>query len=802
LILALLVPAAAVGAPVRFEVEVPSCTPLDGQVFLRSNRLDPARMEHDPLTRVSRGRFAGTFEVATDAASFGYRYSLGICDATACPGIEKVLTYTGSGGDLPDRTLAPGATAVQDRVMIWRSAMVRIDAAGAATIKTVQEQAAFCGPYLSVSDELGAITIGYDSAEGRDVRLEWGPTPSYGEQLDRSGSVRNHFELTGLSPGARVYYRLTEGGVVAVASSFIAPPAAGTPFRFAFIGDTQYYGQQQIDDAQAILSTIDRFDPQLLLSPGDLVASERGTGPGGWAQPELARFSLIFGLLEPLVARAPLMVSMGNHEEDAPYYWDVFAFPRPDAPALDHYYYRFGSVLFVHLYTGTTDGYDFDGILNSQTPWLGDVLAAHAGDPSIRWRVVVLHRGAFSQGARHPSDGQAFYANAGGGRPSWAELFRSGGIDLVLAGHNHNFTVAENDGIRFVTSCAGAPVHELREPSEPTTLYAEATCSADLFRVGARTLSFEAVRTDGRPIPEAAFSLCRAAEDCAELPNPCPEAVRWSCPRPVCRAECVPHPPPALEVTPVSLALSAKIGLPPPAAGRLSVTSSGALGFTAAADVPWLSVTPAAATTPAEVEVRWIDGVLTRAGTYDAVATLTPAQGAPLAVPIRLLLEAGTSTQPGINRPPGPATPLSPAEGAAVDGAAVVLEYQPAVDPDGDEVEHHFELFRAGGTTPVWSGQGGAAGSRSVDRPLPAGSYEWRLWATDPQGAQGPISPRAAFEVEGAAEAGGCACDETPPARRRSRWAALPQVALGAAAVLMLYLRWRRRSRLPPAKKA
>jgi len=50
-----------------------------------------------------------------------------------------------------------------------------------------------------------------------------------------------------------------------------------------------------------------------------------------------------------------------------------------------------------------------------------------------------------------------------------------------------------------------------------------------LFDVGAATLGFSAERPDGSLIAPASFALCRQAQDCEELTDPCPDAVQWGC---------------------------------------------------------------------------------------------------------------------------------------------------------------------------------------------------------------------------------------------------------------------------------
>ncbi len=524
--------------PVTFSVEVPTCTPTADPVMLRSNRLSTDSFRHDALTRVAPTRWEGTFDVAVPTSALRYRYSAGVCDATACPGIEKQLDYIGTGGDLPDRQLPPSTTRTDDHVFIWRSTLGHVDAAGQLTsIRSPTEQVAFCAPYLSVS-AASEVTVGYDSLGASRVELEVGLTTAYGTSMVHTGAYRNHFALSDLTPGQRYHYRVVDNGIPGPDHTFTAPHAPGDAFRFAFLGDTQFYGPLQRTDTDAVVAQVIDFDPHLVVAAGDLVASEMGPrGPGSWNEPEMARFSVFFGMTEGLMAHAPFMAAMGNHEEDAFYFWDAFRFPESDAPAIDHYDFRWGHVHFTVLYTGTTDGYDFEGILDSQTHWMERTLEAAALDPEVRFKVVVLHRGPLSQGARHRSDGMAFFETETDLRPSWQTLWERHQVDVVLAGHNHNFTVAELAGVRYVTSCSGAPTHELREPWEPTTRHAEETCTANLFTVG-RTLGFEARRLDGSTIDDAAFALCREHADCEELSGPCPAETVWRCESRECVHRC------------------------------------------------------------------------------------------------------------------------------------------------------------------------------------------------------------------------------------------------------------------------
>jgi len=587
----------AVAAPVEFTVDVPVCTPRGRRVNLRSNRLDAGTFRHDPLTRVSATRWRGTLDVAVPFADLRYKYSVGVCDDAGCPGIEKAITFTGSGAEVQDRTLSVTATAAHDLVFIWRDALTVFDAMGAATgARPPEEHVSQCAPYLSVGDT-GGIVVGYDHYDGGDVAIEWGETTAYGRRLDGAGAHRNFFELDGLRPGAVHHYRMIEDGVPGVDRTFTAPPSPSAGFRFAMFGDTQYYVEDQRQSHLQITRMVERFAPHLVVAVGDLVASERGPGgPGGWMFPEMGRFNIFFGVMHRLMASAPFMTAMGNHEEDAPYFWDAFAYPEPDAPAMDHFDFTYGHVHFTVLYTGSTDGYDVDAILGSTTPWMMRALAAAAADPNIRYKVAVLHRGPMSQGANHPTDGRTFFERTPNGLPAWKDLWRQHGVDLVLAGHNHNFTYARFEDTRYITACSGAPEHNLREPWEATTIHAETGCTANLFDVGEKTIAFTAKRADGTEIEPAKFILCQEANDCEERNSGCAEATRWSCDEGVCEHECVMGTPDAG----VDAGLIADAG----AADAATMMDAGAVDARAAPD---------AATAPADAGAH--DAAITDSGT-------------------------------------------------------------------------------------------------------------------------------------------------------------------------------------------
>jgi hypothetical protein len=79
----------------------------------------------------------------------------------------------------------------------------------------------------------------------------------------------------------------------------------------------------------------------------------------------------------------------------------------------------------------------------SQRSWLESTLRS-AGQ---RWRVVAMHAPPYSAG-KHGSNQQA--------RSAWSPLFEEYGVQLVVAGHDHNYQVSRpQGGVTYVVSGGG-----------------------------------------------------------------------------------------------------------------------------------------------------------------------------------------------------------------------------------------------------------------------------------------------------------------------------------------------------------
>jgi 3',5'-cyclic AMP phosphodiesterase CpdA len=103
-------------------------------------------------------------------------------------------------------------------------------------------------------------------------------------------------------------------------------------------------------------------------------------------------------------------------------------------------------------------GYDHE-----QEAWLKERLAEEAG-----FTIVVAHSFVYSSGY---SDVIPWYDDAAA-IARLAPLFKAGGVDLVVSGHNHYMELLEDDGVRYaVVGAGGGPIDPLPTYHSPKSVW-------------------------------------------------------------------------------------------------------------------------------------------------------------------------------------------------------------------------------------------------------------------------------------------------------------------------------------------
>jgi hypothetical protein len=315
-----------------------------------------------------------------------------------------------------------------------------------------------------------------------------------------------HARVGGLRPGATYGYMVTADNDRNAADPFSATfrtaPQGRAPFRFTSFGDLSTpntdwllsYGQS----AYAV-EAVESFQPLFHLLNGDLcyAALNPATQPAVWR--DFGRNN------QASAANRPWMPCPGNHEvefcngpQGFTSYLNRYTLPDNRVPGFGGrwYSFRIGSILFVSLDADDVVHQDAGAFVpgpeplspapgtghppiepgtsfylrgysgGAQAAWLEQTLAAGRRDKSLDWIIVQMHQCAASSSAT--GNGSDL-----GIRTEWLPLFDRYQVDLVLAGHDHDyersFPVRGADADVGHEAATGAVVNTLRPHPVTTT---------------------------------------------------------------------------------------------------------------------------------------------------------------------------------------------------------------------------------------------------------------------------------------------------------------------------------------------
>ena len=296
-------------------------------------------------------------------------------------------------------------------------------------------------------------------------------------------------------------------------------PDAAVPVTFAALGDfgvgicaDAEPGRRQRRVAEVLEHLVVARGARFVVGLGDNVylgeMGRTGHGSGGgdddW-------YSSFYQPYRYVITRVPVYPALGNHDASDSERSD----DRAQAEDNFHTAERFGNAegrsavgrgLFYRLTFGadlelvcvdTTLADGTDGVLRlfqdvGHWRWLEETFAA---DPP-RWRIPFSHHPVYCAGPSHQNTWEM--------HDTLVPLFRSGGVRLVLAGHEHNFQISRADGMTYVISGAGGEIREEipeRFTEARTDVWAMQShvLLVELDGDDARLTPMSAMRADGSP---------------------------------------------------------------------------------------------------------------------------------------------------------------------------------------------------------------------------------------------------------------------------------------------------------------
>ena len=259
-------------------------------------------------------------------------------------------------------------------------------------------------------------------------------TGSYADSnADRDGSV-HEVPLWNLTPATRYHYRVWVNNTSTQDRSFLTFPKSG-PFTFIVYGDSQEQAPlyTQADRHRLVAERAGAEENiSFLLHLGDLVSVVE-------SEEEWGRF---FDAADPVLSRTTIYPMLGNHEENASIYYDLFGLP-------EWYAFDCSNAHFVVL-----DSNDWMWPrIEEQTAWLEEELES----ADAQWQFVAFHHPPYSAGMRVPGGRLDI-------REAWGEIFAEHGVDVVFNGHVHAYERYVVDGIQYIVAgIGGGPPYPLAE---------------------------------------------------------------------------------------------------------------------------------------------------------------------------------------------------------------------------------------------------------------------------------------------------------------------------------------------------
>ena len=299
--------------------------------------------------------------------------------------------------------------------------------------------------YIPLID-LGLLTISHTETEWEDADGNVHPYTYLDRDNAPANSVvyRNRWTVTfeGLNYDATYTYavRGVYGGKVFDLAAgtgndsftFTTPSSAESPaqdFDFIAIADMQGMIQSMYEDSaaaiEAIMANAGGYD--FVLNAGDMADNGDNFSQWGWALNENLEF----------FSNTSTFNTAGNHEDgggklDDFYNYGAMAPAGQDSDSGLYYSFDYATAHVIVLNTNDADA--TNGLSTAQLEWLKADLEANK---DAKWIFVLMHKSLYSGGS-HSFDGDVEAMRA-----QLVPVFYEYGVDLVLAGHDHTYTVTE-----------------------------------------------------------------------------------------------------------------------------------------------------------------------------------------------------------------------------------------------------------------------------------------------------------------------------------------------------------------------
>lgn len=217
---------------------------------------------------------------------------------------------------------------------------------------------------------------------------------------------RNTVSISGLTPDTEYVYRVGDEGAWSEPYSFTTGADTDT-YSFLYMGDVQ---EGYPEWGNTLNSIFDAYpDIRFSLLGGDL--TDKGNDENEWGQ--------FLTAATPVLARIPMMPTLGNHEGYM--YYKFMALPDNGPAGLEQefYSYDFGNAHFTILNSNNNTN-------ETAKQWLQQDLES----TNKTWKFVMFHHPAYPAFKDYKGIDESI-------RTNWVPTLEANGVDMVFVGHQH-----------------------------------------------------------------------------------------------------------------------------------------------------------------------------------------------------------------------------------------------------------------------------------------------------------------------------------------------------------------------------
>lgn len=279
------------------------------------------------------------------------------------------------------------------------------------------------GPFLLLYQ--GSLIVRIEEKNLKEPRLEWIKEGTSGSlRLERQG---NSLWKVVLPEDFHFFqYRIVDDKDATDWISVNLDLPTSSQFTFAAYGDNRS-GNGNADVHRRVLAEMKKENPAFILATGDMVY--RGNNEDHWDR--------FFEEGRDIFASIPLVPIVGNHDKSRDNRFGRL-FPLGEK-GKNYYAFKYGSARFIAL--DTTIPYD---VGSPQYNYLKAKLEEYKDDSPI---IIAIHDPPFS-GGKHGSVKKV--------RRYLVPLFEDYGVDMVFAGHDHNYQrIGPINGVLYIVSGGG-----------------------------------------------------------------------------------------------------------------------------------------------------------------------------------------------------------------------------------------------------------------------------------------------------------------------------------------------------------